>query len=112
MVLVGLTVRVSEPVYPVPPTPVCRVVVVPSDQVTVHGPLPVSAAVTIAELPLQIVVVPLTIAVAGELTVTTALPVKSAGCAAHMLTSLKFVTVYVVLFVGFTILVAGLTLTG
>ena len=57
------------PVVPVPPALVCVVVVVPSNQVTVHGPLPVNAAEIVADCPLQIVVLPLTTDVGRALTV-------------------------------------------
>jgi hypothetical protein len=49
------------------PTPVC---VKPSDQVTFHGAVPVSAAEMVVELPPQIVALPLTAAVGCGLTVT------------------------------------------
>jgi hypothetical protein len=38
----------------------------PSDQLTFHGPVPVNAAEMAVELPLQIVALPLTMAVAVE----------------------------------------------
>jgi hypothetical protein len=50
--------------------------VVLSDHFTLHGAVPVSAAVMVAEAPGQIVVLPLTVAV-GVLTVTAALPVPA-----------------------------------
>ena len=54
--------------------------IVPSDQVTVQGSLPVSVAVTAFEELIQIAALPLTLAVGSELalTVTTTLLVKSA----------------------------------
>jgi hypothetical protein len=48
--------------------------VTPSDQITVHGPSPVSAAWMFVELPAQICAVPETAAVGFGLTVTAALP--------------------------------------
>ena len=50
----------------------------PSDQPTFHGPVPVSAAAIVVELPLQVVAVPLTREVGRALTATTALPVMLA----------------------------------
>src|SRR4029079_18787722 len=81
---VGLTTSVSVPVVPVPPTPVCSVVVVPSNHVTFHGPLPVKAAESVAEPPLQIVVEPLTTDVGRAFTVTVALPVLSPARAVQL----------------------------
>jgi hypothetical protein len=52
-------------------TPLC---VTPSDQITVHGPVPVSAAWIVVEAPRQIAAVPETVAVGFGVTVTTALP--------------------------------------
>ena len=65
----GLTLRVAGLLA----TPLCTT---PSDQVTVHGPVPVNAAWMFAELPLHIVPPPLTLAVGWALTVTVALPLK------------------------------------
>ena len=48
----------------------------PSDQLTFHGPVPVKAAEMVVELPLQIVALPLTTAVAVEPLVV---PVKAAA---------------------------------
>jgi len=79
----------------------------PSDQVMLHGMVPVSAAERIVELPTQMVAVPLTVAVGNGLTVTTALPVMPAGIAVQF-ASESAVTVYVVVVVGFTLRVAGL----
>ena len=63
----GLTERVAGEVT----TPLC---VTPSDQTTVHGPAPVSAAWIVVEAPRQIAAVPETVAVGFGVTVTTALP--------------------------------------
>jgi hypothetical protein len=49
-------------------TPLC---VTPSDQITVHGPVPVSAAWIVVEAPWQIVAAPETVAVGRVLTVAT-----------------------------------------
>ena len=59
----GLTERVAG----LEGTPVC---VTPSDQVTSHGAVPVSAAWIVVEEPAQIVAVPVTVAVGRGLTVT------------------------------------------
>ena len=83
---------VSVPVAPVPPTAVCKIVVVPSDHVTFHGPFPVSAAEMLAEPPLQIPTLPLTTDVGRAFTVTVALPVRSAAWELQ-LASLSTVTV-------------------
>jgi hypothetical protein len=56
----------------------------PSDQVTLHGPVPVRAAWIVVEPPLQIVTLPLTTDVGRGLTVTTALPVLSAAIAVQL----------------------------
>jgi hypothetical protein len=48
--------------------------VAPSDQVKFQGPLPVSAAWIVVELPLQMVAVPLTTAVGRALTVAVVVP--------------------------------------
>ena len=64
----------------------------PIRHVTVHGPVPVSAAWIVVELPLQIVALPLTTEVGRALTVTTALPVLSPACAVQ-LASVSTVTV-------------------
>ena len=61
--LVGLTARVAGLLA----TLVC---VTPSDHATVHGPTPVNVAESVALLPWQIVVLPLTAAVGGAATVT------------------------------------------
>ena len=61
---------VSVPVVPGPPTPLWVKVVVPSNQVTFHGPWPVNEADTVADWPLQIAVVPLTTDVGRAFTVT------------------------------------------
>jgi hypothetical protein len=66
----GLTLRVAG----LGATAVC---VTPSDHVTFHGPVPVNTAVIVAELPLQIVLEPLTTDVGRGFTVITALPVRS-----------------------------------
>ena len=63
----GLTERVAGEA----PTPLC---VTPSDQITVQGPVPVSAAWIVVELPAQICAVPETAAVGFGLTVMAALP--------------------------------------
>ena len=64
----------------------------PSDQLTFHGPVPVKAAEMVAELPLQIVAVPLATEVGRASTVTTALPVRSPAWAVQ-LASVRLVTV-------------------
>ena len=74
----GLTVRVAGLAV----TSFCTK---PSDQVTVHGPVPLNTALTRVELPLQIVAFPLASAVGRALTVITALPVRSPLCAVHRL---------------------------
>ena len=81
----GLTVRVAG----LASTPFW---LMPSDQPTFHGPVPVSAAAITVELPLQMAVLPLTTEVGRELTVTTALPVRSPVCAVQ-LASVRLITV-------------------
>jgi len=79
----------------------------PSDHVTFHGPVPVSVAEIVVELPAQIVALPLTAAVGNGLTVIVALPDEVPGLGPTA--SETAVTVYVVVVVGFTLRVAGLT---
>ena len=62
-VAAGLTLRVAV-------VPLLMVCVTLSDQVTVHGAVPVSVAVIVAEPPGQIAPVPLTVAVGSGRTVT------------------------------------------
>ncbi len=57
---------------------------VPSDNVPLIVPAPVNAKVKVALPPLQIAVVPLIATVGRALTVTSALPVKSAAIDAHV----------------------------
>ena len=83
---------------------------VPSDQLTFHGPVPVNAAEMTTEPPWQIVPPPLTTAVGRALTVTTALPVISPAWA-EPLASESAVTVYVMELVGLTPRAAGLAVT-
>ena len=64
----------------------------PSDQFTFHGPVPVSAAEMVVEPPLQMAVLALTTEVGRVLIVTTALPVRSPACAVQ-LASVRLVTV-------------------
>ena len=64
----------------------------PSDQFTFHGPVPVSVAEIVAVPPLQMVALPLATEVGRELTVTTALPVRSPACAVQ-LASVRLITV-------------------
>ena len=64
----------------------------PSDQLTFHGPVPVSTAAIVVEPSLQMAALPLTTEVGCALTVTTALPVRSAACAVQ-LASVRLVTV-------------------
>ena len=85
MVADGLTVRVAG----LATTPFW---LTPSDQPTLHGPEPVSAAAIAVEPPLQMVALPLAAEVGRELTVTTALPVRSPACAVQ-LASVRLVTV-------------------
>src|SRR4051794_41840054 len=47
-----------------------------SDQTRIHGAVPVSAALIVAELPAQIAPLPLTVAVGSGLTVTVAEPLE------------------------------------
>src|SRR6266446_3795923 len=83
----GVTLRVAG----LAETPVC---VVPSDQVTFHGPVPVRSAWMLAEVPLHTVVLSalLTTEVGRGFTVITALPVRSPARAVHLL-SVRAVTV-------------------
>jgi hypothetical protein len=76
--------------------------VVLSDHFTLQGAVPVRAAAMVAEVPGQIVVLPLTVAV-GVLTVTAALPLPALE---HPEASLTDVTVYVVDDDGLTLRVA------
>ena len=64
--------------------------------------MPVRATLMLVELPLQIVVVPLTTEVGRAFTVITALPVLSALFAVQF-ASLRAVTVYVLVLVGDTL---------
>ena len=70
-----------------------------SDQVTLHGALPVSAAVMVADPPGQIAVVPLTVAVGTVLMVTVAEPLE----VPVQLASVSDVTVYVFVAAGLTL---------
>ena len=70
VVTAGLTVRVAGLLT----TPLWTT---PSDQVTLQGALPLSAALIVVELPAQIVALPLTVATGNGLTLTTALPVPA-----------------------------------
>ena len=83
--LVGLTVRwaglLTTPFW-----------FVPSDQLTFHGPVPVSAADITVESAGQIVPPPLTTTVGRAWTVTTALPVRSPASAVQF-ASVRSVTV-------------------
>ena len=65
---------------------------VPSDNVPLIVPLPVTARLNVALPPLQMVVVPEITAVGRGFTVTTALPVRSAAIA-EQLASLRVATV-------------------
>ena len=56
--------------------PLLMVCVTLSDQVTVHGAVPVSVAVIVVEPPAQIAAVPLTAAVGSGRTVTVAEPLE------------------------------------
>src|SRR5438093_301057 len=87
VVLAGLTLRVAG-------LEAILFCTTPSDQLTVHGPVPVRSAWIVVELPLQIVVLSAarTTAVGRALTVTIALLLKSPACAVHK-ESLKAVTV-------------------
>jgi hypothetical protein len=76
--------------------------VTPSLYEICHGAKPVSTTFKVAELPLHTVAVPLNTLVGLGLTVTTALPVISPGKLEHE-TSVKLVTVYVVVVIGETI---------
>ena len=80
---------------------------VPSLNVPLHGPVPVTAILIFAEPPLQIVGVPLITAVGRGLTVTVADPLKSADKDVH-LESLNEAIVYVVETLGDTLTVIGL----
>ena len=53
----------------------------PSDQLTFHGPVPVSAAAIAVEPPLQMAALPLTTEVGRASAATSALPVISLGWA-------------------------------
>ena len=64
----------------------------PSDNVPLIVPLPVTVSVKVALCPLQIVVLPLITEVGRAFTVTVALPVLSPACAVQ-LSSLNAVTV-------------------
>jgi hypothetical protein len=77
VVTLGLTARVAGLAL----TPVCAT---PSDQVTFQGPVPLSAAEIVAELPLHNGPVPLTTELGRGFTVTTALPVRSAASPLHL----------------------------
>src|SRR3954451_23550916 len=70
-----------------------------SDQVMVHGALPVSAALIVAEPPAQIAPLPLTVAVGSALTVTVAEPLE----VPVQFASVIDVTVYVVVAEGLTV---------
>jgi hypothetical protein len=59
--------------------------VVPSVYVTFQGPVPVKVKLRVADCPFNIVVDPLNTAVGLGFTVTEALPLKSAGNDAHLL---------------------------
>ena len=101
----GVTLRVAG----LAATPVC---VVPSDQVTLQGAVPVRSAWIVAAVPLHTVVLSalLTTDVGLGFTVTTALPVRFPAWAVH-LESVSAVTVYVVVDDGLTLRVAGLEAT-
>src|SRR5260221_6418959 len=60
---------------------------VPCDILPEIVPVPVTAKLNVAGCPSQIVVVPLNTAVGLGFTVTTALPLKSPGCAAQIRTA-------------------------
>ena len=59
--------------------------VVPSVYVIFQGPVPVNTTLSVADWPPQMVFAPLKTAVGLEFTVTTALPLRSAGIAMHLL---------------------------
>ena len=82
--MLGLTTTVSGLDPPL--------IAVPSDNVPLHGPVPVTAIDKVVLPPLQIVAVPLITPVGRGFTVTTALPVRSAAIAAQF-ASVKAVTV-------------------
>ena len=83
------------------------VVVVPSEYVTFQGAIPVNATDKVAEFPVQIVWVPLSVAVPAGCTVTNPVPDT---VPVHVLTSFTLFKVYVVVAVGLTVMVAGLEL--
>ena len=97
MVAAGLTLRVAGEAA----TLDCET---PSDQTTVHGPVPVSTAWIVVEEPAQIAAVPETVAVGGGWTVTTAPPDPAPPA---QLASETAVTVYVAVAAGLTLRVAG-----
>jgi hypothetical protein len=75
----------------------------PSDHSRFHGPVPVRAALIVAEAPEQSGAVPVTVAVGKGLTVMTAEPEE----VPVQVASDTVVTVYVVDTPGFTVRVAG-----
>src|SRR4051794_3563196 len=79
--------------------PLLMVCLTSSDQITVHGALPVSAAVIVVDAPGQIALVPLTVAVGSGLTVTVAEPLD----VPVQFASVIDVTVYVVVAEGLTL---------
>ena len=73
--------------------PVTETGVVPSVYVRFHGAVPVSATDTVADAPLQIVVLPLTAAVGSGFTVSAAEPVMFPAGTVQPLPSPRAVTV-------------------
>lgn len=81
----------------------------PSLYEILQGATPVKSTVSVADCPLQMVVVPLNAAVGRSSTVTKALPLKSAPIDVHLL-SLVVISVYVFVEEGDTAKVYGLAL--
>ena len=81
----------------------------PSLYVILQGALPDKFTAIVADCPMQIALFPLIAAVGRGLTVIAAVPLRSAGIAKHLL-SFRVVRLYVLVELGVTANVKGLTL--